>query len=90
MRRAEDFEVANIAREQLQKMVEQFEKDAKTSTWQQLGFSHKSRKGKVAEMFRKSMDGGISDLKASVDNLETEWKDNHGLVRMLTDFADSC
>ncbi|KAJ4292783.1 hypothetical protein N0V90_009446 [Kalmusia sp. IMI 367209] len=75
---AQDFEVANVAREQLQKMVDKFDEDAKPSTWQQLGLSHKSRKAKAAEVLRTSMDGDISELKASVNSLETEWKEKHG------------
>lgn len=77
---SQDFEVANIAREQLQEIIDKFNGDLKPSTWQQLGFSHKPTKTKVAEALSQSVDGDISDLKRFVDNLEAEWKEKHGPV----------
>ena len=67
----DDFEVANIAREQIVKTLEKFNKEVKASTWQQLGFTHKSTKAKVAEVLQQSTNGDLNDLKVLVDRLET-------------------
>lgn len=79
-RSSQDFEVANIAREQLQKLIDKFNGDLKPSTWQQLGFLHKPAKNKVADVLSQSVDGDISDLKDFVGSLEVDWKQKHGPV----------
>lgn len=79
-RSPEDFESANVAREQLQKIVDKFDEDAKPSTLQKLGFSHTPMKTKVADVLRNSIQGDIDDLKVSIDNLEIEWKEKNGPV----------
>jgi hypothetical protein len=76
----DDFEVANIARGQIVKTLEKFNKEVKASTWQQLGFTHKPTKAKVAEVLQQSTNGDLNDLKVLVDRLETRWKETHGPV----------
>jgi hypothetical protein len=79
----DDFEIANVAREQVEKIIEKFNRDSKPSTWQQLGFSHKSTKAKVMEVLQESTNGDLNDLRTLVDNLEIGWKETHGPVRLL-------
>lgn len=72
--------MADIAREQLQRIVDKFDDDAKPSRWQQFGLTHSARKEKATEVIRTSMNNGIDDLKTSIDSLEISWKKEHGTV----------
>jgi hypothetical protein len=78
-----DFEIANVAREQVEKIIEKFNRESKPSTWQQLGFSHKSTKAKVMEVLQGSTNGDFNSLRTLVDNLEIGWKETHGPVRLF-------
>jgi hypothetical protein len=79
--RPQDFEVANIAREQLQIIVDKFKKESKPSALQRMGLAGKSSKTKAVELLETSIEGeGYSEPLALVENLETEWKANNGKV----------
>lgn len=77
------FEVVDIAREELGKMIARFDTDTKLSSWPKLGSSKKSAKAKVVEVFHKSAESEIDDLKSSVEGLGLEWKQKHGPVRLM-------
>lgn len=73
--------MAEIAREALRGIVEKFNEDAKPTMRQRMGLSSsKSAKAKATEVLENSVHGDFNELKASVDNLEQAWKDNHGRV----------
>ncbi|KAI1289048.1 hypothetical protein F5Y03DRAFT_378571 [Xylaria venustula] len=76
-----DFDVAEIAREALQKIVEKFNEDAKPSMLQRMRISSaKSSQTKATEVLQNSLQGDFNELKASVDNLEKKWKEGHGRI----------
>ena len=74
------FEVVDIVKEELRKMIARFEADEKPSFWPTLGSPRKPTKLKVAEVLHKSAEGEIDDLKSAVENLEVGWKQKHGPV----------
>ncbi|TGJ83183.1 hypothetical protein E0Z10_g5585 [Xylaria hypoxylon] len=77
----QDFDVAEIAREALQGIVDKFNEDAKPSMLQCIGISSaKSAKTKAIEVLENSTSGDFNELKASVDNLEKKWKESHGPI----------
>jgi hypothetical protein len=83
LRRPQDFEVANIAREQLQIIVDKFKTESKPSTLQRMGLAGKSSKTKAVELLETSIEGeGYNEPLALVENLETEWKTNNGKVSL--------
>lgn len=88
--RHQDFEVAEIARTELQKVVNKFSEDAKPTRLERIGFKGKSSKTKAGELLAKSAEGDFNDLKASVDNLEEKWKENHGPVSINSNEVIYC
>lgn len=81
---AQDFDVANLAREQIENVVNKFNQEAKKSAWEHLGFMHKTSKQKAVEVLQDHTNKDFNDLKALVDNLEGEWKEAHGPVCVVT------
>ncbi|KAJ3576263.1 hypothetical protein NPX13_g3754 [Xylaria arbuscula] len=78
---SQDFEVAMIAREALAGVVEKFNDDVKPTMRQRMGLStSKPAQVRATEVLENSMHGDFNELKASVDNLEQNWKDNHGRI----------
>jgi len=45
-----------------------------------MGISHKSAETKAKEMLQDFAQHDVNELKASVDNLEEEWKKSNGAV----------
>jgi hypothetical protein len=88
--RPHDFGVAEIARTELQKVVNKFNEDAKPTGWARMGFGGKSSKTKAGELLEKSVEGDFNDLKASVDNLEAKWKESHGPVSVNSNDVLHC
>jgi hypothetical protein len=78
--RPHDFEIAEIAKNALQNMVDKYLEDAKPSTLQRMGFNVKSSRTKAVEVLEGSLQSDVKELKASVDNLEAKWKESHGPV----------
>jgi hypothetical protein len=79
-----DFQAADVAKEQLQRIIEEYDQNERPSVRQKLGFSHKPAKAKVAEVLRRSMDEDIIDLETSINNIEEEWKDANNSVCKLS------
>ncbi|KAF2967369.1 hypothetical protein GQX73_g6225 [Xylaria multiplex] len=77
----QDFDMAEIAREALQGIINKFNEDAKPSMLQRMGISSsKPAKTRAIEVLENSTHGDFNELKASVDNLEKKWKESHGLI----------
>lgn len=70
-------------------MVDEFAKDArlKVPMRQQLGFSSKSAKQKAAELLEDALHNDFPALKASIDKLETKWKEDHGSVSLRSRYS---
>ncbi|KAI1348457.1 hypothetical protein F5Y01DRAFT_306769 [Xylaria sp. FL0043] len=78
---SQDFDVAEIAREVLQRTIEKFNGDAKPSVLQRMGISSsKSSKTKATELLENTVHGHFTEIRASVDNLEIAWKESHGSI----------
>ncbi|OAK94708.1 hypothetical protein IQ06DRAFT_381858 [Phaeosphaeriaceae sp. SRC1lsM3a] len=77
---SQEFEVVDIAKEQLCQIIARFDADAKPSFWPMMGSSRKSTTNKVAEVLRDSTSTDFDKLKNSVENLEVDWKNRHGPV----------
>jgi hypothetical protein len=84
--RPRDFDIAEIAREELRNMIITFN-ETKPSTFQRLGLQKgKSTKAKAIEVLEEAVRGDFNDLKASIDEMEEKWKSNHGPVSSLRIF----
>ncbi|KAH6974934.1 hypothetical protein BKA56DRAFT_589797 [Ilyonectria sp. MPI-CAGE-AT-0026] len=83
-----DFEIAEIARVALQETIDKLTESAKPSMMQRIGISPKSTKTKTIEVLTDAVQGDFESLKASIDNLEKEWKAKHG--RVHTSFMSLC
>ena len=88
--RPQDFDVAEIARTELQKVVDKFNEDAKPTGLARMGFRGKTSKTKAGEVLEKSVEGDFNDLKASVDNLEEKWKESHWPVSVNSNDVPHC
>ncbi|CAI6302218.1 unnamed protein product [Periconia digitata] len=75
-----DFEVAAIAKQELQEVIKEFEKDVRHSKSHQFVFSNGASKTKVIQVLQEAVGKEMETLKSSVDSLEAEWKESHGLV----------
>ncbi|RYC65181.1 hypothetical protein CHU98_g1062 [Xylaria longipes] len=73
----QDFDVAELAREALRRMVNEFNDNAKPSVLQLVGISPRSAKTKATEVLGDAVHD-FHELKASVEKLEKNWKENHG------------
>ncbi|KAL2694964.1 hypothetical protein Neosp_001553 [[Neocosmospora] mangrovei] len=73
-----DFQIAEIARVALQETIDKLTESAKPSMMQRIGISAKSTKTKTIEVLTDAVQGDFESLKASIDNLEKEWKAKHG------------
>lgn len=80
MTRPKDFEIAEIARVALQETIDKLTESVKPSKLQRIGISTKSTKTKTIEVLNNAVQGGFEILKASIDDLEEEWKAKHGRV----------
>jgi len=76
--RPQDFDITEIARTALQERINKFNEDSKPAALQRIGISIKSTKAKAIEVLEGSVQSDFNELKASVDNLEEKWKENHG------------
>ncbi|KAL6362786.1 hypothetical protein LRP88_04092 [Fusarium phalaenopsidis] len=75
----QEFDVVEIARVELQTMVDKCTEDAaKPSTLERIGLPFKSPKKKVVDVLQSSVQGSFTELKVSVDKLEKKWQENHG------------
>ena len=88
--RPRDFDVAEIARTELQKVVNKFNEDAKPTGLARMGFRVKSSKTKAGELLENSVEGDFNDLRVSVDNLEEKWKESHGPVSENSNDVPHC
>jgi hypothetical protein len=79
--RPDDFSVAEIARQELQRAVESFKKETKLEWRQRLGVKTKSAKDKSVDLLEQSTATNFNELKSIVDKLEDDWKKNNGVVR---------
>ncbi|KAJ2995712.1 hypothetical protein NUW58_g1197 [Xylaria curta] len=75
----QDFDIAKIAREALQRMVNECNENAKPSMLQRVGISTKSSKAKATGVLEDSLHD-FNELKVSVKELEKEWKESHGPI----------
>ncbi|KAI8947805.1 hypothetical protein F4801DRAFT_559346 [Xylaria longipes] len=75
----QDFDVAELAREALRRMVNEFNDNAKPSVLQLVGISPRSAKTKATEVLGDAVHD-FHELKASVEKLEKNWKENHGPI----------
>jgi hypothetical protein len=76
-----DFQVANIARNALNDVVEKFVGDrSKQITGSRMGITFKSAKTKANEMLQDSVDCDFVELQNSLDNLQEQWKGGQGPV----------
>ena len=78
--RPEDFDVAEIARQELQNVVEKFRKESGLTWRQRLGITNKSAKTKAIDILEKLDETDFNQLKDAVDELEDSWKQNNGSV----------
>ena len=88
--RPQDFDVAEIARTELQKVVDKFNEDAKPTGLARMGFRVKSSKTKAGELLENAVEGDFNDLRVSVDNLEQKWKESHGPVSVNSNDVPHC
>ncbi|KAI8665400.1 hypothetical protein NCS56_00975700 [Fusarium sp. Ph1] len=85
----QEFDVVEIARVELQTMVDKCTEDAaKPSTLERIGLPFKSPKKKVVDVLQSSVQGSFTELKVSVDKLEKKWQENHGPI--YNAFKDLC
>ncbi|KAF4961385.1 hypothetical protein FSARC_10201 [Fusarium sarcochroum] len=77
-----DFEIAEIARVELETVVKEFIEDhkSKPSKLQRVGIHIKPSKDKAIEVLQSSVETNFSELKDSIDQLETNWKAKHGRI----------
>jgi hypothetical protein len=80
--RPDDFDVAKLAKVELQKTVDKFKKDYKPSSLQRFGFLAESKKTKANDLLESAIQGDFNDLTTSLDDLEAKWKENHGPVSL--------
>ncbi|KAF2236171.1 hypothetical protein EV356DRAFT_443570 [Viridothelium virens] len=76
----EDFDAAEIARQELQKVLEAFRKEAKLTWRQRLGSTSKSAKTKAIDVLEISNETNFNQLKNTIDTLEDSWKRENGVV----------
>jgi hypothetical protein len=81
--RIQDFDIAEIARGELQKVIDKFKEDVTLTIRQRLGISSKSAKTKTVELLEESVQTNYNELKEAVDELETGWKENNGAVSQI-------
>ncbi|KAL9090668.1 MAG: hypothetical protein Q9165_005156 [Trypethelium subeluteriae] len=85
---SDDFDVAEIARQELQKVLEVFRKEAKLTWRRRLGSTSKSAKTRAIDVFDMSIETDFSQLKNAIDTLEDSWKQEHGVAaKNHTDIA---
>ncbi|KAI0809846.1 hypothetical protein GGR55DRAFT_689098 [Xylaria sp. FL0064] len=74
-----DYSISGNRQEALQRTIGRFSEDAKPSMLQRMGISSsKSSKTKATELLEDVVHGDFTEIKASVNNLETTWKESHG------------
>ncbi|KAL9079589.1 MAG: hypothetical protein Q9157_001526 [Trypethelium eluteriae] len=87
-RRPEDFDAAEIARQELQKVLEAFRKEAKLTWRQRLGSTSKSAKTKAIDVLEISTETNFNQLKNTINTLEDSWKRENGVAaKNHTDIA---
>jgi phage gp29-like protein len=92
--RPRDFDAAEIARDELRKIVVRFYEETKRFTFQRRGLpgSMLTRK-KAIEVLEDTVPGDFNDLKATINDIEEKWKENHGTVSLQrirkTNFHDT-